>query len=257
MNAQDDIEKHDFSPNLLCYLDGEKWLENDRPRIIRRSKRARCLMKLEPGLHSIELATNPQNDILIGIHGFQAKGFEWDKPLVTLNNDKVDIYFFRWRYMQPQKEGRDLFLAEFQELMKARRNTNSQITVVGHSCGGVLITSLINDLNVPNDVEIHAVAAPLAGLGPLTICKPELSSHTAENVRLTQWRTKKQNDIAFWYLPFDPQEVSLPYAHVIYLPEIWNEKRIGHLNSLEWVAAQIVSKDDSRFSSDEFKAAMQ
>ena len=213
-------------------------------------------MDLPTGLHAIETGMSQENDILIAVHGFKARGGEWVTPLSLLNNDRVDIFYFRWNFLRKQAQARDLFLSELTSLFQERANESARVTIIGHSCGGVLVTSLLSELDVPNPIDVHLVAAPLRGLGIFTVCKPELPSELSTNIDLMQWRTKKQQDVAFWYLPEDPQDVSLPSSKVIQLPRKWNGRWLGHVRSLEWVGVEMVRRHGDRFGVKSLQAAL-
>ena len=198
-------------------------------------------MNLPYGLHSVEQQTNPQNDILIGIHGFKAVGGEWVEPYVTLDTDDLDLFFFRWNYLAEQAAARRLFISELSQLLAERNNSEARITIIGHSCGGVLITSLLTHLDFPNPIEIHLVATPLRGLGLFTVCKPKISTKFPTDIEITQWRTQKHLDAVFWYFPRDPQDFDIPSSKVIRLPLSIDGQRLGHVRSLEWVSLQLSS----------------
>ena len=235
--AQNDNDEHDASS---CHVENESWINQQES--FRVTGVGRCLMKLPHGLHSVEERTNSQNDVLIGIHGFKAVGGEWVEPYVTLDTDKLDLYYFRWNYLGEQAAARSLFLSELMHLLAKRNNSAARITIIGHSCGGVLITSLLSELNFPNPIEVHLVATPLRGLGLFTVCKPKIPKEFPSGIEITQWRTQKHLDAVFWYFPSDPQDFDIPFSKVIRLPLSIDGKRLGHVRSLEWVAQRMATR---------------
>lgn len=235
--AQNDNDEHNASS---CHVENETWINQQES--FRISGVGRCLMKLPYGLHSIEEQTNPQNDVLIGIHGFKAVGGEWVEPYVTLDTEKLDLFYFRWNYLGEQAAARRLFMSELGQLLEERNNNDARITIVGHSCGGVLITSLLSELDFPNPIEVHLVATPLRGLGLFTVCQPRIPNEFPKDIEITQWRTQKHLDAVFWYFPSDPQDFDIPSSKVIRLPLSIDGKRLGHVRSLEWVSTQLASE---------------
>lgn len=220
-----------------CNVQNEAWIYQRES--FRLTGVGRCLMKLPYGLHSVEEQTDGQNDILIGIHGFKAVGGEWVEPFVTLDTDKLDLFYFRWNYLGEQGSARKLLMSELDQLIEERNNNDARITIIGHSCGGVLITSLLSELDFPNPIEVHLVATPLRGLGLFTVCKPRIPNEFPKDIEITQWRTQKHLDAVFWYFPSDPQDFDIPSSKVIRLPLSIEGKRLGHVRSLEWVSSQL------------------
>ena len=58
------------------------------------------LMNLNPGLHPLERTTAHVNKLLIGVHGFGSKGYEWIYPLQTLDDENTLTFFHRWNTFQ-------------------------------------------------------------------------------------------------------------------------------------------------------------
>jgi hypothetical protein len=57
----------------------------------------------------------------------------------------------------------------------------------------------------------------------------------SSTVNYTQWRTVHSQDGAFRNLTVDPQEVYIESGKSILLPEEWNNIRLGHNRSIQWV----------------------
>ena len=208
--------------------------------VIRTGKK---LSGLPFGLHSLEEDQKANPTVLIGIHGFKARGYEWVYPLSIMDTDSIHTHYFRWDYLEKNSKARKLFLEDLSELIEDRTVPLERVVIVAHSCGGVMVTAAINDL--PNDVQfdIHAVASPLNGLGLFTVCRPDLPESLPDNVTLTQWRSSNDQDSVFWWFPHDPQKLNRNYGRTIQLPEEYHGIRLGHVRSLSWVAERIFSED--------------
>ena len=55
------------------------------------------LTNLKPGLHFLENTNEQQTELVIAVHGWQTKGFEWVYPLINLNKETNRVTFFRWK----------------------------------------------------------------------------------------------------------------------------------------------------------------
>lgn len=227
----------------ISTLDSGDWREESWGDPILRKNGSR-LLKLKKGLHFLEPELVPDNDVLIAIHGFGAKGYEWVYPLLTMDNDEVDTYFFRWAWGKPTERAERLFLSEFEEFRSTRKESVQRVRVVAHSCGGTVIMSVIESLPSDIDFDIHVVASPLGGMGIFTVCDVDLPKKIPKNFEVTQWKTQQHMDSVFLYFPWDTQKAKLEGMNVIDLPERWKGKRVGHVRSLSWVADQIAGSDD-------------
>ena len=226
----------------ISTLDAGNWQEESwgDPKLRKNGSR---LSKLKKGLHFLEPELNTENDVLIAIHGFASRGYEWVYPLLTMDNEDLDTYFFRWEWGKPTERAERLFLSEFEEFRSTRTESLQRVRVVAHSCGGTVIMSVVESL--PSDIafEIHAVASPLGGLGIFTVCDVDLPKEIPDNIEITQWKTQQHMDSVFLYFPWDTQDADLDGIKVIDLPERSKGKRIGHVRSLSWVADQIAGSD--------------
>jgi hypothetical protein len=61
----------------------------------------------------------------------------------------------------------------------------------------------------------------------------------SSTVSYTQWKTVQAQDGAFKNLKFDPQKVFIDGGTSILLPEEWNNSRLGHNRSIQWVCENI------------------
>lgn len=202
------------------------------------------LMKLGKGLHLLDHEITPDNGVLIAIHGFAARGFEWVYPLLTMDNDELDTYFFRWGWARRTERAEALFLSELTELREQRGKSFTNARIVAHSCGGVVAISVVENLPEEIEFDIHVVASPLGGLGAFTVCDPDLPKKLPDNVTITQWKTQQHLDSVFLYFPGDPQDTGLDFISEVDLPELYRGKRLGHVRSLSWVADQVADATD-------------
>ena len=91
-------------------------------------------------------------------------------------------------------------------------------------------------------ITIHSIAAPLAGMGRRG---PDCENISREEYKIsstvsyTQWKTVQDQDGAFKNLKFDPQEVLINGGTSILLPGEWNNSRLGHNRSIQWVCENI------------------
>lgn len=197
------------------------------------------LRRIAYGLHSLEEGQESNPTVLIAIHGFKARGYEWVYPLSIMDDDSIHTHYFRWDFLEKNTKARRIFLADLSEVMERRTAPLERIIIVGHSCGGVMVASAIADFPENVQIDVHTVASPLNGLGLFTVCRPKLPKSLPENVSLTQWRTSKVQDSVFWWFPRDPQRISKDFGATIALPKKYHGIRLGHVRSLSWVAERI------------------
>lgn len=206
------------------------------------------------GLHSLEEDQEANPTVLIGIHGFKARGFEWVYPLVVMDDDSIHTHYFRWDFLEKNSKARRTLLADLSDVIEQRTAPLERVVIVAHSCGGVMVTAAIDDLPSEVNFDIHTVASPLNGLGLFTVCRPNLPDTLPDNVSLTQWRTAKEKDNVFWWFPTDPQKITRDYGLTFRLPKKYHGIRLGHVRSLSWVAERIFSDDplNESFSPEQF-----
>lgn len=209
------------------------------PKIV---KSGRKLANLAVGVHSLEQDQEHAPIVLIGIHGYGVHGFEWVSPFLELDSEEVHVHFYRWNSLRQNEKARLLLLRRIDEIIAARTAPLERIVVLAHSCGGVMAASAMKRFPTDVRIDLHTVAAPLNGLGLLTVCKPDLPESVPENVNLHQWRTTKAKDSVFWYFTKDPQIVTLQPSKTVRLPPKYLGIRLGHVRSISWVANQL--KDD-------------
>ena len=211
-------------------------------------KIGRRLHRIEPGLHNLEREDETQRHLFIGVHGFASRGYEWLYPLNMMDAPDTTTYFFKWVWLNGVTPFRPLFLSELNRVVENATEPVEKITIVAHSCGGVLVASVMEEFPRDIEYEIHVVAAPLAGMGLFTVCKPTVPSAVPDGISFTQWRTVQSLDSAFFYFMNDPQIVDIHNSEVVQLPPSYRGKRLGHVRALSWVVEQLQDTDDSRVS---------
>ena len=200
------------------------------------------LIQLVDGLHGLHAPASATR-ALVAVHGFESRGYEGIYPLIHLHNSKTAVYFYRWNWNQCPQSGADGLAKALGQLM-----TNSpkitEITVVGHSYGGVISALVAQQWKAHLPLNVHIIASPLGGLSKIgKLCDfSSLESKTLPKaVSWHQWRTQHQLDGAFNRLEQDPQLVNIPGATVTTLPATYRGKRLGHNWSISWVAEQLHS----------------
>lgn len=199
------------------------------------------LMSLRPGLSRLDRAG--ENTLLIGVHGWRSEGYEWVRPLQTLDGQTNQVHFFRWDWKRcPADAAADLDAA-ISKLLGADPNI-SKVVLVGHSLGGLVVAEEAYSWKHKATLEAHTVASPLAGVGADKRCPgTALPARTLPaNATFAQWRTRHELDGAFKDQKVDPQLVELKNSKVTALPETFEGQRLGHNWSISWVAAKLAGQ---------------
>ena len=203
----------------------------------------KSLIALPFDLHDLEEVTVDQNTLLIGVHGSNSPGYEWIYPLQTLNDENNMVAFFRWDDEACPAPSVSSLLSLIEKKISDNPNLN-KIILLGHSYGGLLVVAFAEAWEMDFPLQIHSIAAPLAGMGIFTsICNYEVPNNLRDNIELHQWRTIKELDGAFSDLDYDPQVVKILKSKVTRLPETYKGNKLGHNWSISWVADEI-SKED-------------
>ncbi len=152
---------------------------------------------------------------IIVVHGYDSRGYEWVTSINHLAEKYNNTYFYRYDWdICPDSVGRDL-ADSLAILIQSKSNLN-KIIIFGHSYGGLVITYLASNLDLKIPIEIHTIAAPLAGY-PRIMDKCDLQYNDYNiltypswetNISHRQWRTQKQQDGAFRDLDYDPQVIN-------------------------------------------------
>ena len=198
------------------------------------------LMSLPYGLHTLEENNTMEKTLIIGVHGSNSRGYEWIYPLSTLDNSDKLVAFFRWDDSSCPGPGIESLSQNLSDLLVEKPNIK-KIILLGHSYGGILVTSFMQNWKGKLPVEIHAIAAPLKGMGPVSsMCGYEPPRATQGNTSLHQWRTIKELDGAFKDLDYDPQETMILNSKITRLPETYKGNKLGHNWSISWVADELL-----------------
>lgn len=198
------------------------------------------LMSLPYGLHTLEENNTMEKTLIIGVHGSNSRGYEWIYPLSSLDNSDKLVAFFRWDDSSCPGPGIQSLSQNLSDLLVEKPNIK-KIILLGHSYGGILVTSFMQNWKGKLPLEIHAIAAPLKGMGPVSsMCGYEPPGETQDNTSLHQWRTIKDLDGAFKDLDYDPQETMILNSKITRLPETYKGNKLGHNWSISWVADELL-----------------
>ncbi len=179
--------------------------------------------------------------IIIAVHGYDSGGYEWVTSLSQLAEKYTFTYFYRYDWdICPDILGQNL--ADSLVTLIQDKSSLNKIIIFGHSFGGLVVTYLAGNLDVNIPIEIHTIAAPLAGYPRIMDnCELQYSDKNKityplweANISHYQWRTQKHQDGTFRNLDFDPQDSNFDNSEIILLPETMNGKRLGHNWSITW-----------------------
>lgn len=198
------------------------------------------LIALPLDLHRLDRDDGSPSTATITVHGWSSAGYEWVHLLKTIDDAESSTWFWRWDWngcpgAAAEALNERLSQAPFTEL--------DRIRLIGHSYGGVLVAAAAERWQGSAPLEVHAVAAPLAGVGGRcpyrtpTVLPPKVTFH--------EWRTRHQLDGAYRSMPVDPQVIELPGSNVTRLPATYNGRRLGHNWSVSWVADMLTGRTPS------------
>lgn len=203
------------------------------------------LQKQDYGLHSIELDLAKQDTVFIAVHGYGSRGYEWVYALRQMALTQKQTYYFRNDWEQCPSTITTQLDAAIRQLLKNNDAINHMI-IFGHSYGGMIVSGLADE-EFPATLEIHAIAAPLAGTDRVKKECPNEKNFSTLIIQHdhTQWRTVHKQDGAFKHMKVDPQVVTNPKSHVIQLPPTFkNGRRLGHNWSITYVMDQYLNKEN-------------
>ena len=196
------------------------------------------LIRLDFGLNPLERFNGKEKILLISVHGSQSEGYEWIYPLQTLDTEKSATFFYRWN-------DNKCYLSSAEKLNSylSRAINNfpdlEKVVLIGHSYGGVLVTSMVENWNNYLPTDIHSVAGPIGSEFNRGGCKYSPPKHTPDKAVFYQWKTQHHLDAAFKKLKNDPQNLALTGSVVTRLPESYRGRRLGHNWSISWVADEL------------------
>ena len=179
------------------------------------------LVHIPLGTHRLTPATTTSGTAILAVHGHKSRGYEWITSLHQFAESGAQVYWLRWDWNQCPEGGLENLKQAVTKIQK-QNPALQEVHVFGHSYGGVIATLLAQTVSLPIPMHVHAIAAPLAGMGKLNALCPAIGIHgrvLQNNVSLTQWRTQHKLDGAFKDEAVDPQVVTIPKAQIIKLPD--------------------------------------
>ena len=224
----------------LAYGDqGEEhpWLDSLDPGEGYKESGAR-LIRLDFGLNPLERFNGKEKILLISVHGSQSEGYEWIYPLQTLDTEKSATFFYRWNDNKCYLSSAEKLNSYLSRAIKNFPDLE-KVVLIGHSYGGVLVTSMVENWNNYLPTDIHSVAGPIGSEFNRGGCKYSPPKHTPDKAVFYQWKTQHHLDAAFKRLKNDPQNLSLTGSVVTTLPESYRGRRLGHNWSISWVADEL------------------
>ena len=199
------------------------------------------LQGLPLGLNEIIYDSSTIDTVIISVHGYDSRGYEWVYPVRSMAESKKQTFYYRWDWTQCPESATEGLLLDLKKLL-IESSAIRHIIIFGHSYGGVITANLIDDLF--GSVEIHSVAAPLYGHPRLDKKCPDWPDF--EDMELinpfTQWRTQQKQDGAYKHLATNPQEIEISGSNVVQLPDSLNGRRLGHNRSISWVINKYFKK---------------
>jgi len=222
------------APQALA--DGFPWLDTLEAGDDVRASGTR-LIALPLDLHRLDRDDGSSTTATIAVHGWNSAGYEWVYLLKALDDAESSTWFWRWDWNGCPGPAADalnerLATAPFAELERIR--------LIGHSYGGVLVAATAERWQGSVPLEVHTIAAPLAGVGDR--CPYRTPEALPAKVAFHEWRTRHQLDGAFRRMPVDPQVIELPGSNVTRLPATYNGRRLGHNWSVSWVAETLAGR---------------
>ena len=173
--------------------------------------------------------------------GWSTKGFEWVSPIVKLSHWEIPVWFFKYDWDDCPEISADYLYRETGKLIDNNSHLDS-LWIIGHSLGGVVTSLFAEKWDRDFPITIHSIAAPLAGMErQRSDCEniSRVEYKISSTVSYTQWKTVQAQDGAFKNLKFDPQEVFIDGGTSILLPGEWNNSRLGHNRSIQWVCENL------------------
>ena len=224
----------------LVYGDqGEEhpWLDSLDPGEGYKESGAR-LIRLDFGLNPLERFNGKEKILLISVHGSQSEGYEWIYPLQTLDTEKSATFFYRWNDNKCYLSSAEKLNSYLSRAIKNFPDLE-KVVLIGHSYGGVLVTSMVENWNNYLPTDIHSVAGPIGSEFNRGGCKYTPPKLTSDKAVFYQWKTQHHLDAAFKRLKNDPQNLALTGSVVTRLPESYRGRRLGHNWSISWVADEL------------------
>ena len=196
------------------------------------------LIRLDFGLNPLERFNGKEKILLISVHGSQSEGYEWIYPLQTLDTEKSATFFYRWKDNKCYLSSAEKLNSYLSRAIKNFPDLE-KVVLIGHSYGGVLVTSMVENWNNYLPADIHSVAGPIGSEFNRGGCKYSPPKLISDKAVFYQWKTQHHLDAAFKRLKNDPQNLALTGSVVTRLPESYRGRRLGHNWSISWVADEL------------------
>ena len=196
------------------------------------------LIRLDFGLNPLERFNGKEKILLISVHGSQSEGYEWIYPLQTLDTVKSATFFYRWNDNKCYLSSAEKLNSYLSRAIKNFPDLE-KVVLIGHSYGGVLVTSMVENWNNYLPADIHSVAGPIGSEFNRGGCKYSPPKLISDKAVFYQWKTQHHLDAAFKRLKNDPQNLVLTGSLVTRLPEAYRGRRLGHNWSISWVADEL------------------
>jgi hypothetical protein len=200
------------------------------------------LVSLEMGLNPLEIFSGKEKVLLVSVHGSRSQGYEWIYPLQTLDTENSATFFYRWNDSSCYTNSAEDLIFQLSEATKNFPDLE-RTAIIGHSYGGVLVTSMIEEWSHNLPVEIHSIAGPIGLPFSRSGCDYSPPKSISSKVLFYQWKTQHHLDLAFNKLKKDPQNLNIKGSKAIRLPESYRGRRLGHNWSLSWVADYLKEKE--------------
>ena len=198
------------------------------------------------GMNLLEVNNASADELVIGIHGGNSEGYEWIYPLWKLNQEFNQVFFYRWNDKRCANANNANLVNQIDSLLDVYPKVE-KIKILSHSYGGThllysldLIEQGIINKNQDLQIEIHFIASLLSP--PLLLrlgCQFKTDFKDSYSMDIHNWKTIQEIDGAFRNYKKDPQEISISNTSQTRLPEIYNDRKLGHNWSISWVADQI------------------
>ena len=203
------------------------------------------LMSLDFGLNPLESFNKNEKIIFIGVHGSRSLGYEWIYPLQTLDTERTATFFYRWDDKSCYLNSAEKLFFHLSKTIKDYPDLK-KIILIGHSYGGVLVTSMVEAWNQDILLEIHSIAGPIGSSFSREGCNYDPPQDISSRVVFYQWRTQHHLDTAFSRLKEDPQTLNLEGSKITRLPATYRGRRLGHNWSISWVADELRSQKEPK-----------
>lgn len=214
-------------------------------------KAGRELVSLSNGLNKVD-RNEQHNDstLIVAVHGYESEGYEWVHFLSEFSKQYPNIYFYRYDWDNCPDELGIEFANTLDSLISIKSEI-SQISIFGHSYGGLVITYAAAELQTDKKISINTIASPLAGYPRIMDeCRLEYSEQNQlvysawnSNISHHQWRTQKEQDGAFRKMDYDPQELDIYNSTVTVLPDSMDGHRLGHNWAVTWVTNYLLDNE--------------